>query len=91
MASDPNPSSQSSDGPVRRSLVLDLSGVDFLTAGRLGELVTLHARLRDLGGELVLDNVGERAFEVLEVARLTEVLHVRRADPFAEGFLPPKA
>jgi hypothetical protein len=52
--------------------------VDFLTAAGVGELVALHTRLRDLGGQLVLDHVGERAFEVLRVAGLTGVLTVRR-------------
>jgi anti-anti-sigma factor len=68
-------------------LVLDLSGVDFLTAEGLGELVRVHNRLQELGGELVLDNVGDQAFEVLQVTRLTDLLRVRRA----EGFSPPKA
>jgi anti-anti-sigma factor len=61
------------------ALVLDLSGVDFLTAEGLGELVRRHGRMRDLGGELVLDNVGARAFEVLTVAGLTTVFDVRRS------------
>jgi anti-anti-sigma regulatory factor len=52
--------------------------VDFLTAAGVGELVGLHSRMREMGGDLVLTNVGEQAFEVLEVARLTDVLDVRR-------------
>ena len=73
----------SGSGPP--SLVLDLAGVDFLTAEGLGELVTIHRRLRDMGGDLVLCNVTAQAFEVLEVARLTQVLQVRRAGPDRSG------
>ena len=62
----------------RRALFLDLSGVENPTAAGLGELVALHKRLVASGGRLVLCNVGERAYEVFEVARLTEVLDVRR-------------
>jgi anti-anti-sigma factor len=58
-------------------LVLDLSGVDVLTASGLGELVVLHKRLRGMGGELVLVNVNDKVLEVLQTARLTELFHVR--------------
>jgi anti-anti-sigma factor len=62
-----------------RPLLLDLAGVECVTASGLGELVALHNRLRDSGGHLVLVNVGERAFEVLEVCRLTDLLDIRTA------------
>src|SRR5271165_6620189 len=58
-------------------LVLDLSGVDVLTASGLGELVGLHKRLRGMGGELVLVNVNDKVLEVLQMARMTDLFHVR--------------
>jgi anti-anti-sigma factor len=64
-----------------RPLLLDLAGVECVTAGGLGELVALHTRLRDSGGRLVLVNVGERAFEVFAVAGLTGLLDVRPNEP----------
>ena len=60
------------------ALVLDLSEVNDLTAGGLGQLVSLHKRLRASGGHLVLCNVGERAYEVFEVTRLIDLLDVRQ-------------
>jgi anti-anti-sigma factor len=66
-------------GRDRRALLLDLGGVRVPTAGGLGQLVGLHNRLLDSGGRLVLCNVGPRAFAVLELTRLTELLDVRRA------------
>jgi anti-anti-sigma factor len=62
------------------SLLLDLEGVDRPTAAGLGELVALHRRLRDLGGTLILCNVSDTTYEALAVARLTELLEVRRAE-----------
>jgi anti-anti-sigma factor len=59
-------------------LVIDFDGVDGFNANGLGRLVTLHTRLLASGGHLVLCNVGERAFEALEVTGLTELLDVRR-------------
>ena len=61
-----------------RPLLLDLAGVECLTAGGLGELVALHNRVRDSGGRLVLVNVGERAFEVFAAVGLTDFLELRR-------------
>ena len=61
-----------------RPLLLDLAGVECVTAGGLGELVALHNRVRDSGGRLVLVNVGERAFEVFAAVGLTEFLELRR-------------
>jgi hypothetical protein len=49
------------------------------SASLLDRLGTLHCRLRAAGGRLVRGSVGERAYEVLAVTRLTEVLDVRRA------------
>ena len=57
---------------------MDLSAVEYPTAACLGRLVALNRWLRASGGRLVVDRVGERAYEVFAVARLTEVLDVRR-------------
>jgi anti-anti-sigma regulatory factor len=65
--------------------LLDLGGVRVPTAGGVGRLVALHTRLRASGGRLVLCNVGQRAFEVFELTRLTELLDVRPAGVDQEG------
>ena len=64
--------------PGPREWAVDLSGVQCLTAACLGQLVALNTWVRASGGRLIVDRVGERAYEVFEVARLTEVLDVRR-------------
>jgi anti-anti-sigma regulatory factor len=69
----PSPLSADASQP----LVLDMGGVDGLTADRLGRLVALHNRLRGSGGRLVLCNVGGAAYEALEVTGLTGLLEVR--------------
>jgi anti-anti-sigma factor len=58
-------------------LVLDLSGVEMLSAAGLTELVDLHRRLREMGGELVLVNVNDQVYEIFQVAHLTRLLNVR--------------
>ena len=64
--------------PGPREWTVDLSAVEYPTAACLGRLVALNRWLRASGGRLVVDRVGERAYEVFAVARLTEVLDVRR-------------
>lgn len=64
--------------PRPREWVVDLSAVECPTAACLGQLVALNRWVRSSGGRLVVDKVGERAYEVFAVARLTEVLDVRR-------------
>jgi anti-anti-sigma regulatory factor len=66
------------DRSAPRDWLVDLSGVEYPTAACLGHLVALNSWLRASGGRLVVDKVGERAFEVFAVARLTVVLDVRR-------------
>ena len=72
----PPPLPISQPGP--REWVVDLSGVECPTASCLGQLVAFNSGLRASGGRLVVDNVGERAYEVFAVAKLTQVLDVRR-------------
>lgn len=68
------------EGVGGQSLLLDLSGVDSPTAAGLGELTTLHKRVQNSGGKLILCNVNDPTFETLDVARLTDVLNIRRSN-----------
>ena len=61
-----------------RDWVVDLSAVKCPTAACLGHLVALNRWVRASGGRLIVDKVGERAYEVFAVARLAGVLDVRR-------------
>ncbi len=58
------------------TLLLDFSGVDFLTADALGRLVTLHRKLKDMGRRLVLTNLTKQVFEVFEITQLHTVLEI---------------
>ncbi len=62
----------------RPPLELDISGVGRPTAAGPGELVALHRRLRDLGGDLALCDVSDRTFEAATVSGLIDLLEVRR-------------
>lgn len=68
------------DEPGRRELVLDLSDVELPTAGGLGTLIALHRDVQAAGGQLVLCNVGDQAYEVFDVTGLTRLLDIRPGD-----------
>ena len=58
-------------------LVLDLGGIESLSAAGIGELVSLRSRLHASGGQLVLVNVGDHVRRAIEESRLTEAFNVR--------------
>ena len=72
----PPPIPEPHDFPSGPPLVLDLVGIESLSASGIGELVGRRSRLRDSGGRLVLVNVGGHARRAIEEARLADVLGV---------------
>jgi anti-anti-sigma factor len=65
-------------GRARPRLRLDLGQLRYLTSTALGQLVALHKRARAAGGELVLVNVTDPVYEIIQLTRLHEVFHIRR-------------
>jgi anti-anti-sigma factor len=65
------------DGLERPRLRLDFGGVTFLTSTTVGNLVTLHKRVRAADGKLMLVNLTDLVHEIFDVTRLTELLDIR--------------
>lgn len=60
----------------RCQLLLDLSGVSRMDGNGIGQLVTLHEKVRRLGGGFALVNVGRHHTHLLRVAGLLPLIHV---------------
>ena len=60
----------------RSSVVVDLSGVEFLDSTGLGVLVSGLRRFRLLGGDLILAAAQPRIVRVLEITRLDRAFDV---------------
>jgi anti-sigma B factor antagonist len=58
-------------------LWLDLAGLEHLSSLSLGKFLALHKRLRALGGQLRLVNVGPRVNRLLERTKLANVLNIQ--------------
>jgi hypothetical protein len=55
---------------------LDFGRVEFLTGNALGQLISLHKKVRAGGGRLILSNVSPEVFEVFETTRLHAVMDI---------------
>ena len=66
-------------------LVLDLTGIRFMTSSGLGKLVALNRKMRAAGGRLVLVNPGPAVAEVLAVTHLDKLLEVHGQANEADG------
>lgn len=60
-------------------VVLDLAGLDFLSAVGLGVFVRAHDQLRAAGGRLILDRPGPLTRRILAITELDTVLTIRSA------------
>lgn len=69
-----------------RVVVLDLSEVEVLDAGGLGMLVSLHNWACANGIQLKLVNPSKRVRQMLELTRLTSVLHISSVEDVIQIF-----
>lgn len=58
------------------NLVLDLSGVDYMSSAGLREMVRILKRVKRSGGDLRIANPPERVREVLELAGLDSIFEI---------------
>jgi anti-anti-sigma factor len=63
-------------GPLRRSVVLDLSGLTFIARAALGALVGLARVVKARSGEFVLTNLSESVAEIMIVMRLDRLFRI---------------
>ena len=77
-------------GPVR-SLLLDLTAVDYMTSAALGVVISLLQRVRSRGGRMAVAAPGERVHLLMEVAGLNQLVEVCRSREEAEKLLGPEA
>jgi anti-sigma B factor antagonist len=63
------------DVPSRR-VILNFLGVHHLTSLALGELIRLHKRLAESGGELCLADIDPRIYELFSITRLDRLFRI---------------
>jgi len=60
----------------KTNLVLDLSGVEYMSSAGLREMVRVLKRVKRTGGDLRIANPSERVREVLELAGLDSIFEI---------------
>ena len=63
------------DLPGRR-VILNFLGLQHLTSLALGELIRLHKRLAESGGELCLADIDPRIYELFSITRLDRLFRI---------------
>ena len=60
-----------------RQILLNFSGVDFLSSAALGKLITLDKKVKQAGGSLRLSNIRTEIYEVFAITRLNKLFDIR--------------
>jgi anti-sigma B factor antagonist len=71
-------------------VVLDLSGLEFLSAAGLTVFLRAHDQLRDTGGRLILNRPGRLVRRVLAITELDTVLIIREETAFGLDHASPE-
>jgi anti-sigma B factor antagonist len=61
----------------KKQLLLNFSGVEFLSSAALGKLITLDKRVKGHSGKLMLSNIRPEIYEVFKITRLNTTLDIK--------------
>ena len=64
----------------RKNLLLNFSGVEFLSSAALNKLIVLDKRIKTAGGKLQLCSLKPEIFEVFAVTRLNQLFAIKRTE-----------
>jgi anti-sigma B factor antagonist len=61
----------------RKSILLNFTGVEFLSSAALGKLITLDRKVKSHKGRLKLCNIRPEVLEVFQITKLNKVFDIR--------------
>ena len=62
--------------PDCRKLIINLSGVEFVTSAMLGKLLSTNRRMAEKGGTMLLCEIGENLHTVFRITKLENILEI---------------
>ena len=65
-------------GRTAPHLVLDFTGVKYLSSAALGKLITLRRKVDQLGGRLKLCEIDQETMDVFRIAKLDDYFEIHR-------------
>ena len=64
----------------RKSILLNFTGVEFLSSAALGKLITLDRKIKAAKGRLKMCNIRPEIFEVFQITKLNKVFDIRKEE-----------
>ena len=61
----------------RRKVLLNFQNVEFMSSAALGKLITLHRKLQQAGGKLVLCKIAKDILDVFRITKLDKILDIK--------------
>ncbi len=59
-----------------RNIIVDCSGLDYISSFGIGVLIRLHKRLKSVGGDVKLAAIKSKLIQVLSIVRLDQILDI---------------
>ncbi len=69
----------------RKSLLLNFTGVEFLSSAALGKLITLDRKVKSHRGRLKMSGISPEILEVFQITKLNKIFDIRKDE--AEAIL----
>jgi len=70
-----------------RSVLLDLSDVEYISSAGLGALITIGKKVSEHGGRYALANVSSETLKVIKLTRLDKLLKIVKDDAKGEKYV----
>jgi anti-sigma B factor antagonist len=64
----------------RKSVLLNFTGVEFLSSAALGKLITLDRKVKTHKGRLKMSNIRPEILEVFQITKLNKVFDIRKEE-----------
>jgi anti-sigma B factor antagonist len=68
------------DKERRKSILLNLAGVEFLSSAALSKLIVLDKKIKTAGGKLQLCSLKPEIFEIFAITRLAQLFAIKRTE-----------
>jgi len=65
---------------IRKSILLNFTGVEFLSSAALGKLITLDRKVKSHKGRMKMSNIRPEILEVFQITKLNKVFDIRKEE-----------
>ena len=59
-----------------KKVIIDLNGIRYMNSSGIGVLITVHSKMKNIGGQVVLVNPNEQIVKILDLTKLSQVFEI---------------